>query len=355
MGHGSRTRDWERSDLLLILDSIDQPMVVADATGSIQWSNPSADALFGQCVGRGLLDLVAEPARSQASAHFDSVASEEAGTTAEFTLEFPSGLDADDPSQVITTRLRRVEGAESADLTVIATFEWVALQPTEPSATDGQNLAIVGAVASRLGHQISNSIASIKNVGAILRASPAADHPDLQFLDIMDREADRATRAVRQFLETRDPDRALCETLSLSTAVEDAIAQASDDALGSSVSIECAPIDPEMSVSLPPGLLTETVYLMVRDAVEASSPGGEVKIVTGLEGRNLEVRFERTRPGATPSTGPPPDSRHPEVNDGRRESGLRVAEWIASAMGGTIEYEHRGATGVPTRLRVPIR
>jgi signal transduction histidine kinase len=221
-------------------------------------------------------------------------------------------------------------------------------------------LAAMGELASTVAHEVRNPLNAVAMTAQRLRralldgrADESLDREELEdLLGVMTSETRRIDRIVQQFLDYARPPRLAPEPTDLRRLAEGLVERTRPLAETRGVSLEAAEAE-SVTADVDPGQLTQALENLVRNAIEATPPGGRVTIsVRAEEGRpTIEVRD--TGHGIDPEQ----QGRIFDLYFTTRENGtgvgLAVSQQILSAHGGTIEVDSRRGAGTAMTLRLP--
>ena len=146
-------------------------------------------------------------------------------------------------------------------------------------AERAERMAALGRLAAGLAHEIRNPLGSIAGSIELLRAAPELSSDDQKLCDIIAREAGRLNDLVTDMMDLSRPRRPELAPVDVALVAEDVVALAGRS--GRAVS------DVEVVYEGPPSLIVEAdgaqlrqlVWNLVRNGVQASSPGRPVRVV----------------------------------------------------------------------------
>jgi len=235
------------------------------------------------------------------------------------------------------------------------------LQRTQESLVESAKLAAVGELAASVAHEINTPLMVILgNSNLLLRQLPS-NSPASAKVSIIEMEAHRAGKIVRDllnFARKREPKR---EQLSAHDVLDRAI-----DLLGPKLALAHVEVERVFDLSLPAiagdrDQLTQVFLNLITNAMDAMETGGRVVLQTGIhqgdDGRAMvSVSVSDTGHGI------PPEHRarifepfYTTKSEGRGTGlGLSVSLGILQMHGGSIEVDSKVGHGTTMRVTVPV-
>ena len=332
-----------------IVLSITAGLLTTDEAGRVQTANPaacamlgaSADALSGRPVGELFAPLAEEvPPASRA----ETVARRMDGTT------FSAGYTR--------TSLHDGDGRRLGGLLVFQDLSEV--QMLRESAAHAERLAQLGRIAAGLAHEIRNPLGSISGSVQLVSESPELVEEDRKLLAIVISEADRLDELVATMLQLGRPGILERDEHDLVDIVRQVVDMARIGAARSTtVSIATELAETRVPAWVDAAQVRQVVWNLLKNAVQASPPGGTVTLAAHLDEGGagvLEVRDEG--PGVTRESLPQLFEVFYTQRARGTGLGLALVKQIVDAHGARIDAEPRGLAGSGgsgTTFRVTFR
>jgi signal transduction histidine kinase len=235
------------------------------------------------------------------------------------------------------------------------------LQRTQETLVESAKLAAVGELAASVAHEINTPLMVILGNSNLLLKQLPSDSPASGKVSIIETEAHRAGKIVRDllnFARRREPRR---EQLSIHELLDRAI-----DLLGPKLAFGHVEVERVFDLSLPAiagdrDQLTQVFLNLITNAMDAMGSGGRVVLQTGMhqgdDGRTMvSVSVSDTGHGI------PPEHRgrifepfYTTKSEGRGTGlGLSVSLGIVQMHGGSIEVDSKVGHGTTMRVTVPV-
>jgi signal transduction histidine kinase len=267
--------------------------------------------------------------------------------------------DLDEPSPVRWDERDEI-GALAERFNLMATR----LRDSQREATEAQarlvrseRLASVGECAGSLAHEIRNPLGAVVAAAKMLCAqTPQAETYDRERLaGVIADEARRLNVILSDFLVFARPRPPVRLPHSMNGVVADVIESMRLDELsaGKSIDARCgwegAPCEMDRDQ------ITQVLWNLVRNALEATPPGGQVTVATAQRDGSSAVEVADRGPGI------PPDRQRclfePFQSSKRGGSGLglAIAHRIVAAHGGAVAVDSRLGEGTRIIVTVPLR
>jgi len=285
----TRMRMREREDILrelerfhkVVVENIPSGILTADTSGRVTLINDTACTILGvkreEVAGRPLEELL------------EGVDPGEFGRGS--TLPRPETLfrrpDGTEIFLGFSSSPMRDTGGERIGNVVIFQ-DLTPVKQMEERVRVADRLAVVGEMAAGLAHEIRNPLASIAGSSQMLREIPEIPDSSRQLLDIIGRESNRLNNLISDFLAYTRPSLREVGAVDMSElAREIAEAVSTGEARDAGVTVE-PPSEGSLPVEGDAELLRQVLWNLVRNAIQASSRGGTVRIELYSQVRHRE-------------------------------------------------------------------
>ena len=336
------TLESERLRLATVLDQITDGVLIADATGLIQFANPAAGRLFQ--FGNPLKHSIAEVVRNHQLV--------EAWRRCQQTRQMQS------ESVEVPTRHQYLQ------LVVIPD------QHTSGSLLLVQDLTRIRRLetmrrdfVSNLSHELRTPLASLKALAETLQEGALDDPPAArQFVDQIQIEVDALTQMVNELLELSkiesgrfSLDRSLAAAIDL---LHSAARRMQVQAERANISLRVEGVDDLPKVEVDSQRLEQVLINLIHNAVKFTRPGGEVVLCAELAPGEVRFAVRDTGVGIPADEVPRIFERFYRVDKSRTGRGtglgLSIAKHIVEAHKGKIWAESTEGQGSTFYFTIPF-
>ncbi len=263
-----------------ILRNIRSGVLTVDSGGRLLFANPMAEQLLGldllERLGEPILEHIGTTAPELATALLRSVRERTRITRAEGIVStvakrFPVG---------VTTTYTEGDGA-TTDRTATAIFQDISDQKRmDALRLRAERLEGVAELSASLAHEIKNPLASIRSAVEQLARMPKATQDERTLGDLVLRESDRLSRLLSDFLDFARLHVARTKAVDIGELAMGAmrLVQSHPDRR-TDVRVNCVAYPgASLLVDADEDLLHRALFNLLLNAVQASPPGGEVRI-----------------------------------------------------------------------------
>jgi signal transduction histidine kinase len=178
----------------------------------------------------------------------------------------------------IAARLRRATAGREEMAAELAAFR-LREADIERLHTRAERLEAVAELSASLAHEIKNPLASIRSAAELLARIPAADDDTRTLTQLVQRESDRLSRLLSEFLDFARTEVTRVQRVDLTEIARHAatVVAAHPDKPRNVTIREVFPSTPLVVVG-DDDLLHRAIFNLLLNAVQASPPGGEVRL-----------------------------------------------------------------------------
>jgi signal transduction histidine kinase len=237
------------------------------------------------------------------------------------------------------------------------------LEEATQRAEDAERLAALGRIAAGLAHEIRNPLGSIVGSVQLLSSTDGLTDEGKHLCDIVERETARLNDLVDDMLQLARPRRPVLGDVDVAKTAREVVALAAQSGRGADVMVRYdGPSDTESIMTrADAGQLRQVVWNLVRNAVQASSPGAKVLVRVSSE---ADAPSKRKTNGTSflevhddgPGIGTEAKGRLFDAFFTTRSSGmgigLAVVKRIVDEHGWRIEVESKEGRGATFRVRM---
>lgn len=219
-------------------------------------------------------------------------------------------------------------------------------------AERAERMAALGRLAAGLAHEIRNPLGSIAGSVDLLRSARGLSAEDQKLCDIIAREAARLNDLVTDMMDLSRPRRPELAPVDVALVAQDVVELAARS--GRAVS------DVEVKYEGPPSLLInadgsqlrQLVWNLVRNGVQASRPGGLVRVVLEMRGEHALLSVVDRGAGIDEEARPRLFDAFFTTRSHGTGVGLAVVKRIADEHGFVIDVESGAGQGATFRVNL---
>ena len=344
----------EKGLLETIFHSIQEGIVVLDGKGCIAYANRATEKLLGL----NLQKAVGQPInRYLREVEWDLVLDldEEEWSrlvSREIELTYPEHRFLD--FYVVPLALVNKEEAGAVVILRDVTSE----REHQASTVESEKLQALTLLAAGVAHEIGNPLNSL-NIHLQLMQRELTHLPEDaraplgELLEIATQEVTRLDQIIHQFLRAVRPTQPQMEPSNLKELLKDSLRVLRHEIKDRGVLIEEEHTDDLPPVRVDRDQLKQAFFNVIKNAMEAMTNGGILKISTYNEGRFVAIAFTDTGPGIAPDQlGSIFEAYQTTKNEGTG-LGLLIVQRIIREHGGQIEVDSRPGEGTTFILYLP--
>ena len=305
-------------------------------------------------LGRSFLPLLPEEERPAARAHAASLSTHPRLTSYEHTVLAANG------------EVRWIQWTGHALLDErgnVVECQWVGRDITQQKRLEeklraGENLIATGRMAAGVAHEINNPLAGIKNAFSLIKDAVPHNHPHFAFVGRIDKEIDRIADIMRQMYDLYRPQADVPHQFQIVPVMQDVLSLLSPDAQKYGVTLVLDPPSPLVQATLPESSLRQVLFNLIKNAIEASPPGQEVRITLACARDNLSLTVIDQGSGISADIHArifePFFSTKKEETYTGMGLGLSISYSLVQAMGGELTFESVPDEGTVFRMTLPL-
>jgi PAS domain S-box-containing protein len=221
----------------------------------------------------------------------------------------------------------------------------------------GERLAATGRMAARLAHEINNPLAGIKNSFLLIRKAVPEDHPRRGYVDLIETEIDRIAMIIRKMFELYRDEEQIRRPVSLVGSIKEVFTLLESSVRAREISLVLDPPEGPVLARLQAGYLTQVMFNLLRNAIEASPTAATITVSLRTEGSEAVIEVRDRGSGIAPEHRDlifePFFTTKPEEDHEGVGLGLSVSRSMVEAMGGSITFETTLGKGTTFIVRLP--
>ncbi len=228
------------------------------------------------------------------------------------------------------------------------------LQESQEHLRRAERLSALGEIAAGLAHELRNPLAGVRGALDIVTSRLQPATPEAEFARVATTELERLGRLLEEFLAYARPRPPRLQASALQPVVDRVTALLATEAERRHVQLVVDGSAPAVSLEIDTEQITQVVFNVVLNAIQASPDGGRVLIrhfaagafvVLSVDDEGCGIPVEHVSRIFEPFF----TSKHRGTG-----LGLAVSHRIVGAHGGTIQVEPRVPTGTSIRVHLPL-
>ena len=228
------------------------------------------------------------------------------------------------------------------------------LRDSQEHLRRADRLSALGEIAAGLAHEIQNPLAGVKGALEIIASRVTQGTPEAEFAGIGAKELARLEGLVGEFLTYARPRDPALRPTDIHEIVERVAALLRAAAERKAVTVVC-----ERSIDLPallldPEQITQVIFNVVLNAIQATRAGGHVRVQESMEASWIVVDVSDEGPGIAPEHALRIFDPFFTTKPRGTGLGLAISQRIVGAHRGTIEALPASPSGSLFRIRLPL-
>ncbi len=229
---------------------------------------------------------------------------------------------------------------------------------TEEMLRASEKMAAKGQLAAQIAHEINNPLGGIKNSFLLIKDAIAEDHPYHRYVGLINKEIQRLSDIIRQMFDLYLPNEVTVKKFLIKEVLFEIAKLAEVDCYEHNVVISINSCENDSFVLLPEAPIRQALLNIVKNAVEASPAGAEVKITATVTVDALRLTVSDSGYGI-------PEQAQSKIFEPFFTSkcgqtsrglglGLSVTKEIVEGMGGSISFESKTGQGTVFSIVIPL-
>jgi|GEM_PF-980792 len=226
-----------------------------------------------------------------------------------------------------------------------------------------EKLAALGQMAAGVAHEVNNPLAGIRNAFALFKANLSAADENYELLELIDSEIERISSITHQMYQLYRPSLQTPAKFDLRRVISNVIALLQPVAEKSNVQVtlqigRCVgheQLDMTEAV-LREGEIRQILLNVIRNAIQASPPSGEVSIDVSTSADHITILVSDRGEGISDEIATRVFEPFFSTKTGTRQGmglGLSVSRNLVEALGGTIATENSRPSGACVNITLP--
>lgn len=344
----------EKGSLETIFHAIQEGLIVVDGDSNVAFANHAAERLFGF----SLDDAAGQPVSRYLR-----------------EIDWPAvlDLDGDEWTRLVTREIeitypqRRfidfyvvpLATAHPGDTGAVVILRDVTRDRESESRTlESERLNAITLLAAGVAHEIGNPLNSITIHLQLLEREIERLHPKdreafQELVGISRREVDRLEQIITQFLRALRPSQPSMERANIREVLDTTLEFLRHEIKDRDVLVEIEAEDGLPASLIDKGQIKQAFFNLIRNAIQAMTNGGLLKISLGSDDRFVKIAFKDTGPGITPeSLGNLFEPYFTTKSEGTG-LGLMIVQRIVRDHGGEIEVHTTPRSGTTFTIYLP--
>lgn len=344
----------EKGLLETILHAIQEGIIVLDGEGRIQYANQAAEKMFG---------FTAESAQGNPIGRY----------LREIEWDLVLDLDGDEWSKLISREIEirypepRYVSFYVVPLAVARPGETGAVvilrdvtrdRQNEAKTIESERLHALTLLAAGVAHEIGNPLNSLTIHLQLLEREMDALKPDereslLELVRVSRREVERLDQIIGQFLRALRPTQPGFERASLRAVLDDTLEFLKHEIKDRDILVEVDDPGDVPTAFVDKNQIKQVFFNIIRNAIQAMSNGGLLKITLGSNDHAVHVSFQDTGPGIPhDELGNIFEPYYTTKTEGTG-LGLMIVQRIVRDHGGEIEIHSEPRKGTTFTIHLP--
>ncbi len=344
----------EKGLLETIFHAIQEGIVVLDGRSRIVYANRATEKLLGlnieqaqgQAIGRYLREVEWDLVLDLDEKEWSRLMSREV------EISYPEHRFLDFYVVPLSLVNRNEKGA------VVILRDVTRERENQASTVESEKVQALTLLAAGVAHEIGNPLNSL-NIHLQLMQRELRNLPDTErenvteLVDVAIQEVTRLDQIIHQFLRAVRPTQPQLESCDIHVLIQETVKILHQEIKNRGILMETDFEEDAPELSVDRGQIKQAFFNVIKNAMEAMSEGGLLKIQTYVEGRFVAVAIQDNGPGIMPDElGSIFEAYQTSKQEGNG-LGLMIVQRIIREHGGQIEVDSRPGEGTTFILYLP--
>ncbi len=335
-----------------VVESIPSGLITLSPDGVATFVNPAGCAILGReardILGRRISEL-------EFFADDQWAAVRESLTRGAVVRQESEGFHVQDGSRSIgyaVTPLNTIEGIASGYTVIFQ--DLTEMKKLEAALRLKDRMAAVGELSAGIAHEIRNPLAAIAGSVQVLKKSNALSPQEQRLMSIILKESERLNKSIADFLRFVRPQEKRAAEFDIAASLSETLdLLANSPELRTDHRIERSIVPPSYTVLGDADQIRQVFWNLARNAVQAMSAGGTLKVTTETSDDAYRILFADSGRGMT-------DADHRRLFQPFRTNfptgtglGMAISYRIVQEHGGTIDVASRPGFGTTITVTLP--
>jgi signal transduction histidine kinase len=218
-----------------------------------------------------------------------------------------------------------------------------------------ERLSAFGQLAAGLAHEIRTPLSAIDGALELLRSEKANEELRREMTDIALKESKRLNRLLTDLLEFARPRKPEFRQASLETVVASVARLLEPQTRKQSIDLRWEAVGKLPDVECDPEQIRQVVLNLCMNAIQATGPGGTIRISLARTDAGIETSVADNGPGLAPEISDRLFEPFLTTKPNGTGLGLAVAKQIAENHNGRLSIDSSGSRGATFRLALPLQ
>ncbi len=232
------------------------------------------------------------------------------------------------------------------------------MRELEKQRVENEKLAATGRMAARIAHEINNPLGFIQVAFTLIGRDVNPQSRHYHYLAKIDKEIERIAGIIRQMLDVHRPQQEVPQAFRPAETIHDVLMMIRPHTEARGLFFDLDLEQARRSLALPENMLRQVLYNVILNAVEASSPGGKIKVVAHAGAEHLALTISDNGHGIPEDLQPrifePFFTTKTATKNSGMGLGLSICKSLVEAMNGSIKITSQAGAGTTCEIALPV-